>query len=185
MSKISKVRLLISYLLVIAMVFSVVPEIARAQGAQHNESDLDFTRRMIKRTDAVLAETRKLEKVIVRGWNDEKKRSSVEQKKPMPQTKEHILLARQAGTTSATDPDRYGKVKVKFNWLQEQAQAERKRLQAHEATHTVQSRGSNRQRQSTEAKVRQLERDLAALKKETATLEAEDRMVRKKPGRTK
>ena len=157
---------------------------AEAQGTQHNETDLDFTRGLLKRTDAVLAETRKLEKVVVRGWNAEKK-SAAEQKKSMPQTKEHILLARQAGTTSATDPDRYGKVKVKFTWLQKQAQSERKNLLAHEATNTAQNRSSDRQVQSAEARIQQLERDLAALKKEVATLEDKDRMVKKKPGRTK
>ena len=73
---------LLSPLMIASVVFSLTPVVAEAQGTQHKETDLDFSRRMLKRTEAVLTQTNQLEKIVVRGWNAEKK-TSAEQKKTM------------------------------------------------------------------------------------------------------
>ena len=136
-------RIIFAMLLAIAVLLPAT-NTAIAQGAQHNESDLDFTRRLTARIEEVEAQTTQLEKVVVRGWNPTNKESA----------------------TAAVSSDEQGRIKVPLAALTEQSNSQRIRLDTHAAASRTENRPARLNREGIEASVSQMERDLAALKKD-------------------
>jgi len=132
---------------------------------QNNQTNLEFLRIRAERLDALEARAARLEKVVVRGWDPEKKELATE--KPTSSTKEHVLLSRGTGAAEKT-PDEYGRVKVKLGKLQRRIQAQRKRL----AARRIKRRSDSSQPQKTDGQdAREIDAQIQKLESELAELE--------------
>ncbi len=138
-----KINGIVSLLFAVCLL-SVVPVTTNAQDAPYNESDLDFTRRITARIESIEAQTAQLENVVVRSWNPEKTESE----------------------SAAADSDEHGRIKVKLDALKEKSNSQRIRLDTHAAASRTENRPARLNREAIEANVSQMERELAALKRD-------------------
>lgn len=140
--------------------YAVVPEITFAQGAQQNETDLEFSKRMTQRVKNLQARIDHLEKVV---GSSGPRLTSEPMRMPGTSSQDDFLRGPQASTAGGSEADQYRRMKRKLKSLDKKAEAERKRLQAPQGS---QSKSKKLDRESIESKVRRMERDLEGLERD-------------------
>ncbi|MDH3613267.1 MAG: hypothetical protein OES10_08285 [Gammaproteobacteria bacterium] len=140
--------------------YAVGPEVAIAQDAQLNETDLEFSKRMTQRVKNLQARIDQLEKVVGSGGP---RSTSEPTRTPGTSSQDDFLRGPQARTAGGSGSDQYRRMEMKLNSLNKKAEAERKRLQAPQGS---QSKSKKLDRESIESKVRRMERDLEGLERD-------------------
>jgi hypothetical protein len=138
------------------------PGTAVAQGAQYNETDLEFSRRMIARVESVEARAKKLEKSL----NPESGLSMNRSTQPgTDRTRDEYGQPRRDDPFSSRDStgtsDRL--IKSKLRTLQSKATTEHKKLTAVQGS---KSKPEELDRESIESRVARMERDIADVEKD-------------------
>jgi len=137
------------------------PATAIAQGAQYNESDLDFSQDMAARLERVEKQAAQLEEVAVRYRDYERERATTG---GAISTQDSEFGARGSQSRmSSAGLDQYERIKLKLRSVQRKAKKEREKLASVQGSR---SKPDELDRDAIESSVKRMERDVENLEKE-------------------
>lgn len=141
-----------------------LPDAACAQGAQHNETDLDFAKRMTARLERVEKQTEKLLELATRKNDYSTERATSSSARTTQD--EFGLTGSQDRMTHATGGNDYQRVKLKLRSLQRKAGKEREKLATVQGS---KSRSEELDREAIEKDVARMESDVVDLDRQIRT----------------
>lgn len=131
-----------------------------AAAAQHNETDLEFSKRMTRRVEQLQLQIGQLEETLERNRFQMQDRSA---RTPSPSSQDDFLRESRSGARSGTVGDDYGRFKRRLSSLHKKAEKERKRLQAPQGS---QSKAQKLDRESIEKNVKKVQRGVEDLQRD-------------------
>jgi len=137
----------------------MLPDSAHAQGAQHNESDLDFSRRMMARVNNIEAQAERLKSVI--DYRETGRIDSSMRQHPNSSSQNQMQTGRERRTTGYGGDTRQMQFKLKT--VQNNAKKARKKL---ESVRGSKAKDEPLNHKKIESSVKRMERDLADLDRE-------------------
>lgn len=141
-----------------------LPDTAWAQGAQHNETDLDFSKRMTARLERVEKQTEKLLELAARKKDYSAERATSSSARTTQD--EFGLTGSQNRMTHPTGGDDYQRVKLKLRSLRRKAEKERDKLATVQGS---KSRTEELDREAIEKNVARMESDVVDLDRQIRT----------------